>query len=245
MLAGLSSKYRLNSGKQDKSELNWAKVYMGSKILLAIFFARAQSVFMPCMHAQRTVLGGFSGPLLSSRRPCMARKSLAEGGTRRMIRPSSTLIVIGAGEGAPPIEPGEPGEGASPGVNGMVQAFFTFGADSLERCQVQMLSCVPMGRPSSSCCRLKLKSPSAVANSWPCGKPMTLRAACSGSLTRKVTSWMQYMVFRPGYPSLLTLSSTEYRYTSESSTRYRVCHDTGKPNLSSKVFLHPAFQCSV
>jgi len=66
------------------------------------------------------------------------------------------------------------------------------------RAQVQMLSWVPMASPSSWICMLKLKSPSAVANSCPCGRPMHWTPACSGWTMRKVTSWIQYSVLSPG-----------------------------------------------
>mmetsp|Transcript_92808 Transcript_92808/g.267990 ORF Transcript_92808/g.267990 Transcript_92808/m.267990 type:complete len:208 (-) Transcript_92808:971-1594(-) len=56
------------------------------------------------------------------------------------------------------------------------------------RIHVQMFSCVPMASPPSSCFLLLLQSPSAVANSWPCGKPMVSALGHSGSRTRKETS---------------------------------------------------------
>mmetsp|Transcript_76295 Transcript_76295/g.213997 ORF Transcript_76295/g.213997 Transcript_76295/m.213997 type:complete len:215 (+) Transcript_76295:688-1332(+) len=185
-VARSSRRYKFNSGNADKSSLNCMSEYFGSKILLAIVFALAQSVCCRSMADHKMPLGGFL--LICDMRACMVRKQCAElvgKGTRRMRRTSPAPLFCTTG-----------------GTTAMAVAGPVFSQDASEqsfrtctggasRIQVQMFSCVPMAKPSSSWRPLNLNSPSAVANSWPSGNPMICTPAWAGSRTRKVTSWMQ------------------------------------------------------
>mmetsp|Transcript_49772 Transcript_49772/g.160921 ORF Transcript_49772/g.160921 Transcript_49772/m.160921 type:complete len:221 (+) Transcript_49772:1485-2147(+) len=190
-LGSLSSRYRFSSGKADRSELNSLRPYFGSVILLAILLALAQSVETVCMQAHSTVLGGcFSG--CACKRILMPPKPLAESvgnGTRWMSRFVSKGFIRVEGAVA------EGGTTSVPDDDLMLKDFDPAlrvrGATVVLRSHVQMFNCVPMAWPWSHSWPLKLKSPSAVANSWPSGKPMSFTPECSGSRTRNWISWMQ------------------------------------------------------
>mmetsp|Transcript_26804 Transcript_26804/g.80798 ORF Transcript_26804/g.80798 Transcript_26804/m.80798 type:complete len:210 (-) Transcript_26804:621-1250(-) len=180
------SKYKFNSGNACKSVLNIFRVYPGSAMLLAIFLTTAQSVCRPRIAACSAGLGWSLGSSLSSRvwMLAMAVAALAGSGTRLMVWTFATV----AGGRELPVDRRE--------MRSERRDRMRRSASLLAH--VQMFSCVPMGRPSASSCPLKLNSPSVVANSCPCGRPMHCTARCSGLTTRKVTSCMQYRVFRPG-----------------------------------------------
>jgi len=162
-------------------------------MLLAIFLTTVQLVSLPATASESARLGVspvpdsplFTRPatmalFLCSRlwMPCRSCATITGKGTRLMKRCSSCFKrASSAGASFLP-------------RSAACSGFLDVGeVGPLSRAQVQMLSCVPMGTRSSSCCPPKLKSPSVVANSWPSGRPMI--CAFSGSNTWKVTSWMQ------------------------------------------------------
>jgi len=157
-------RYKLSSGKEHKSSLNSLREYSGFKILLAIFFTRSQSVLRPIM-AQAIARLGEPWPMFGdSRRICIAATAAAVelGNGTRLMSKCSFLCEVGV-DTRHSISDGEL-------VVGDI-ALGTILRGSV-RSHVQMLSCVPIGNPSSSSCPLKLNSPSVVANSCPCGRPM-------------------------------------------------------------------------
>jgi len=106
-----------------------------------------------------------------------------------------------------------------------------------------MFICAPMGI-SSVLNFSNVYSPSVVTNSTPIGKPMIFASGCVGSMTRRVTSWMQYKVQSPGYPSLRT-SSTRKEWLPGTSSRCCFCHSGSSLKRSSRALRAPARQSSV
>mmetsp|Transcript_26756 Transcript_26756/g.77227 ORF Transcript_26756/g.77227 Transcript_26756/m.77227 type:complete len:205 (-) Transcript_26756:1019-1633(-) len=183
-----SSKYRFSSGKQVKSSLNCFSVYLGFEMLRAIRRAVSQLVVSWSMQAHNAVLGGLLLDFTAvMRRACISFSSRAEiagRGTRRMRVAVCTSTGAAPGGLASPLSfalfsllpPSEGNFGTDMEVILMI-------SKPLSRIQVQMFSCVPIERPSSSCWP-KLKSPSVVANSWPSGNPMTCTPLWAGSRMR-------------------------------------------------------------